>query len=180
MESLGQSHHFLAAEQEIAKITHIYNWMLFGAGVAHNGLPMLIMLVKHAHGTLGPIEQWPQPFSCVYVFDQLRTPGYQFAYLLGIMYNVSVGHYYAANDMLYLGLCRYSVAYLDCLVDCFEAMDKEYDTPVVGGIVGRKFARQCGKADRKLERNFMHAIRKHYRILEWVTHNDCNCLIYIL
>lgn len=158
VEDIGQPHHFLAAEHEVSKITGIYNKMLIGAGVAYNGLPLLVMLVQHTQGTLGPMAQWPQPYNGVYAFNQQRTPGYQFAYLMGITYNFYGALYYAVNDMLYLALCRYSVAYLDCLVDRFEAMDTEFGTAVRG-------ARQ-GRADRKLERKFMQAIRMHYHILE--------------
>lgn len=125
VERIGRPKRFNDAEQELTVITSKYNWSLVMAGIAHNGGPLVILLVNYVRGTLEP-EMWTHPFSGVYAFDHRTTPGYQFAYLMGIMYNLIVVLYYGANDMLFLGLCRYVVAYMECLADGYVEMDREY------------------------------------------------------
>lgn len=164
-DRLGRSGRMRAADREAAAITRVYNWMLLAAGVAHNGLPLLVLLVRYAHGvTLGPMAEWPQPFSGVYAFDATRTPGYQFAYVLGIMYNINVAHYYACNDMLYLAVCRYAVAYMDGWTEDWAAVEAEYERRLRFGGGGGRHRRVA--AGRRLEQRMKRLIRSHYHILE--------------
>lgn len=126
MERLGRPQRFQAAEREVATVTSFNNRLLILAGFSHCGIPLIIMLIQYVR--IGHLESdmWGHPFHGVYAFDHHTTPGYQFSYLLGIAYNVSVAYAYGCNDMIYLGLCRYAVAQLECLSDQFGIMDRAY------------------------------------------------------